>query len=78
MGMYDSVWAACPKCDETVEFQTKVGACTLADYHLPCDVATEIAVELNGRSELCARGHTVTIRISGPTPPETVPMDVCD
>lgn len=34
MGMYDTVWINCPKCNEKHGFQTKSGECYLANYTL--------------------------------------------
>lgn len=34
MGMYDSVWVNCPKCETENEFQTKSGECLLENYTL--------------------------------------------
>ncbi len=34
MGMYDSVWVKCPKCETENEFQTKSGECLLDNYTL--------------------------------------------
>ena len=34
MGMYDTVWVNCPKCNEENGFQTKAGECYLANYNL--------------------------------------------
>lgn len=75
MGMYDSVWASCPKCATNVEFQSKAGACTLAYYTLDA-VPVEIAHDINGDSERCtACGHVLTLSFALPTP-DTVPMRV--
>ena len=34
MGMFDSVWVKCPKCETENEFQTKSGECFLENYTL--------------------------------------------
>jgi len=34
MGMYDSIYANCPKCGEENEFQTKSGDCLCSAYTL--------------------------------------------
>lgn len=34
MGVYDTIWAKCPKCGEKSEFQSKIGDCILQDYDL--------------------------------------------
>jgi len=45
MGMFDSVWVKCPKCNEENEFQSKSGDCLLSDYSLencPNDVLQDV------------------------------------
>jgi hypothetical protein len=45
MGMYDSVWVKCPKCEKENEFQTKSGDCLLQNYTLencPVDTLTNV------------------------------------
>lgn len=65
MGCYDTVYAYCPNCDQRVEFQSKAHACNFHEYHVSL-VPTEIALDLNGRKEVCKCGQTVTIRCSVP------------
>ncbi len=61
MGMFDSLWVKCPKCKREIEFQSKAGECLLWNYNIS-DVPGEIIASLNGESETCECGHTVTIR----------------
>ena len=45
MGVYDTVWAKCPKCGEDLGFQTKSGECNFSDYYLtnaPDDVMANV------------------------------------
>jgi len=45
MGMFDSFFIRCPKCKNTLEFQSKSGRCCLDEYNkdnLPVDVAIGI------------------------------------
>lgn len=45
MGMFDSVWVKCPKCNEENEFQSKSGECDLSNYTLencPDDVLSNV------------------------------------
>ncbi len=42
MGMFDSVHAKCPQCGEESEFQSKAGACNLANYHVDSHLTTGI------------------------------------
>lgn len=55
MGMFDSVYARCPRCSAEVEFQSKAGACTLQSYR-PDEVPAEIANDLIGHAETCKCG----------------------
>lgn len=68
MGMFDSVWAECPKCHRQVEFQSKAGNCLLEDYTLD-KVPLIIADDLVGKSRHCECGAVCTI---GPHIAETV------
>lgn len=34
MGVYDSVWVKCPKCETKNEFQTKSGECLFRKLYL--------------------------------------------
>lgn len=48
MGMFDSVWFRCPKCEEDMEAQSKAGECSLIDYRsssVPESIAKDIAGE---------------------------------
>ncbi len=60
MGMFDSVWAKCPKCDKDVEFQSKAGECCLIDYTSD-SVPAVIAADIAGESNTCQCGAVVTI-----------------
>jgi hypothetical protein len=71
MGMFDTVHITCPKCNETIEEQTKSGVCMLDDYTLenvPMDALqgilgsvfcyhckTDLAVELVTKPEVIVR-----------------------
>lgn len=49
MGMFDRVWAKCPRCTQLVEFQSKAGKCELIDYtteSLPPELARNLANEV--------------------------------
>lgn len=42
MGMFDSIFADCPNCGHTIEFQSKAGLCELKRYKcysVPADIA---------------------------------------
>jgi len=63
MGMFDRVWAKCPKCGEQVEFQSKAGKCILADYSLS-SVPMGIAEDIDGDIECCPKcGASIKIII---------------
>jgi hypothetical protein len=60
MGMFDRVWADCPKCGKRVEFQSKAGECLLRDFHidnLPPEIAKDIANDSNECDEC---GYKIT------------------
>ena len=66
MGMFDSVIFICPDCGESVEFQTKVGACVLRRYSYE-DVPPEIAKDIEGSWEACPKcGKKIKIKASSP------------
>jgi hypothetical protein len=75
MGMFDSVFASCPRCGEAVEFQSKAGECVLASYDTQ-SVPVEIAESLDGQVASCKCGETIRIVISLPPPPNRVQMAV--
>jgi hypothetical protein len=63
VGMFDSVYTTCKNCGEQVEFQSKVGDCKLASYHLSQSlVPIEIAFDLDGQSQTCKCGAVITLR----------------
>jgi phage FluMu protein Com len=62
MGMYDSVRVPCPDCKEVIEFQSKAGECSLADYELH-NAPPAILGDLDGQTCRCSKcGRAVTIR----------------
>lgn len=50
--MFNSVYAPCPNCYADVEFQSKAGASTLANYMYE-EVPQDIALDLNCSIEEC-------------------------
>lgn len=74
MGMFDSVYAKCPKCGESVEFQSKADECAGAVYNVPGEVPARIAVNINGGAQWCKCGHAVRIRIGHDGTNNTYPM----
>lgn len=65
MGMFDSVFAQCPKCGSPLEFQSKAGPCELKRYSVH-SVPPEVAQSVDGDCKQCACGEVVTIKLSQP------------
>jgi uncharacterized Zn finger protein len=60
MGMFDTVHIRCPECGTDVEFQSKAGDCTLADYYpLQDETPAVIITDLAGRSSPCEKCGTI-------------------
>lgn len=63
MGIFDSVYARCPRCNEPVEFQSKAGDCRLAGYS-PESVPMAIALDLDDEWTNCPKcNHSVTLHM---------------
>ena len=60
MGMFDSLYVNCPECGNIVEFQSKVGDCSLRSYDKE-NVPMNIAIDLAGAVALCECGKAVEI-----------------
>jgi len=60
MGMYDSVYATCPKCGTQVEFQSKAGKCEMLRYSMN-SVPPEVAESINGSTETCDCGEKICL-----------------
>ena len=74
MGMFDRVWARCPKCGAQVEFQSKAGECSLINYSFD-SVPVEIAADLSGKEQRACDSCGATLRLwSIGVPPQTVKM----
>ncbi|MCP4123008.1 MAG: hypothetical protein GY751_14750 [Bacteroidetes bacterium] len=67
MGMFDSVYAACPVCGGQVEFQSKAGICDLKRYHMTA-VPPEIASDIDDYTVACKCGAYVTLKLATPIP----------
>lgn len=72
MGLFDSLYVECPNCCGRLEFQSKAGACALAEYTL-ADCPPRVAADLIGDTRRCECGHTVTLRGAVILVPEHVP-----
>jgi hypothetical protein len=75
MGMFDSVFARCPKCGEEVEFQSKAGACDLKRYSMH-SVPPEIAQTLIGDTQRCTCGEMLTLTVARPIERVQMVLDV--
>lgn len=63
MGMFDSIWVACPKCGEEIEFQSKSGDCSLKHYTLQ-DCPDDVMININRHSpQKCKCGALLEIDI---------------
>lgn len=51
MGMYDEVWAPCPKCGEPFVWQSKGGKCNLTSYEIDMAPPEVLADARYGRCE---------------------------
>ena len=74
MGMFNSVFAHCPSCDHEVEFQSKTGDCTLAEYNSE-RVPSHIAIDLHGAIEYCPNCRS-QVKLLYTAPPKKVAMQV--
>ena len=68
MGMFDSVMVRCPICSGKIEFQSKAGACVLAEFD-PTEAPEEIVADLDGEREVCRNcGHEIWLeKVTAPT-----------
>lgn len=68
MGMYDTVYAQCPKCMSTLEWQSKAGDCVLEQFN-KASVPYKIAKALDGKIKTCSCGVKLSIKPNLPLPP---------
>lgn len=73
MGMFDSVYLRCPKCNDTVEVQSKAGECYLRTYDQD-EVPTVIAADINGEEAYCKDCDLTLVVVGMPPVPATVAM----
>ncbi len=52
MGMFDSLYVKCPKCNNKLEFQSKSGICCLDNYN-KSNLTPEVAIGMNGTIVRC-------------------------
>lgn len=68
MGLYDSVWVKCPKCNEKNEFQSKSGFCFLGNYGLE-NCPDDVLIDINRHSPIkCDCGCLYEVDIENKTP----------
>lgn len=60
MGLFDSVYVNCPKCDHRLDFQSKAGQCSMLEYETDA-VPVSIVGDLDGSIEVCKCGSKVKI-----------------
>lgn len=53
MGLFDSVWVNCPKCDHRVEFQSKAMPDPYCNSFTLADAPTEILTDIMNSPEFC-------------------------
>lgn len=54
MGCFDTVWVQCPECKQgRIGFQTKSGACTLANYTYPGDIPQDVMWNVDRHDTEC-------------------------
>ncbi len=52
MGCFDSLYVDCPKCNGSIEFQSKSGYCAMSIYNRD-NLPVEVAVGMQGDIEKC-------------------------
>ena len=57
MGIFDEVWADCPKCNSKIEFQSKAGDCMIYDFDLE-SAPLAIRADVIGATGECFRCKT--------------------
>lgn len=77
MGMFDSVWADCPNCEDgQVEFQSKEGDCLLTQFDIssvPVHIAKDILEDV-GCCNNC--GKRYGIRVKKVPPINTIALEL--
>jgi hypothetical protein len=59
MGLFDTIWVKCPKCNEDIGFQSKSGDCSMEDYMLE-DCPEDVLSDANRHSpEKCWNCETL-------------------
>ena len=53
MGMFDSVFIPCPKCEKSMEIQSKAGNCSLSVYSLE-NAPLKILMDIEGEYIFCS------------------------
>jgi hypothetical protein len=71
MGMYDTVYATCPNCMTTLEWQSKAGDCVLDSFN-KASVPIKIAEAIQDQIANCACGTKAKLK-----PNLTIPLRIC-
>ena len=67
MGMFDSLLVNCPQCGNQIEFQSKAGECSLAEYSI-FNVPPEVALDCSKDVEICSKcGELVKLHVQSIT-----------
>lgn len=61
MGCYDSVVVKCPRCGNTLEYQSKADMCLMRELTVDC-VPAAIAADLDGEIHDCKCGSRIMLR----------------
>lgn len=69
MGMFDSVYAECPRCGKLAEFQSKVGERYMHSYTLD-DAPTDVLTDVLNRPQYCGGCKTWFALVDPAFPPE--------
>lgn len=75
MSMFDSVWTRCPVCSTEIEFQSKVGDCSLSNYRYT-SVPISIASSLDGEEKVCPSCTNIVKLSYANKKPDRVRMEV--
>lgn len=63
MGCFESIYATCASCGTRLEFQSKAGPCTMGEYNIKDpELPPVIAGDLDGESQSCSCGKTISIK----------------
>lgn len=61
MGMYNSIYVSCPKCDNLIEFQSKSGSCDMSSFDISKVPEQDLKGIIGDMRECDECGHVVEI-----------------